>query len=203
MLYRSKNFNYKFHYLLICFLILLYNSESKNIKLSLINSESQIKITFANIGENYFLSRYYNGYQLFSKLVNPPSNCNINTFLCDIKNNKKTITLNFDEKLKIHSCENMFEGLDNIEEIDLSNFDSSRVTNMAYMFANCTGLKKINFGNMNTSIVVNMKYFLHGCQNLESVDVSNFDTSSVTNMRYMFSSLYSLKSLKLSNNFKF
>ena len=184
MLYRSKNFNYKFHYLLIYLLILLYNSESKNIKLSLINNESQIKITFANNGKNYFLSSHYNRRRLSSILVNLPSNCNITTFLCDIKDNKKTITLNFDENKIINSSENMFKGLDNIEEIDLSYFDTSRVKNMAYMFANCTGLKKINFGNMNTSIVVNMEYFLHGCKNLESVDVSNFDTSSVINMRY-------------------
>ena len=159
MLFRSKNFNYKFHYLLIYFLILLYNSESKNIKLSLINNESQIKITFANIGENYFLYNSYNRHLLSSILVNPPSNCNITTFLCDIQDNKKNITLYFGKE-KINSCENMFKGLDNIEEIDLSYFDTSRVKNMAYMFANCTGLKKINFGNMNTSNVGNMEYFL-------------------------------------------
>ena len=182
MLYRSKNFNYKFHYLLIYLLILLYNSESKNIKLSLINNESQIKITFANNGKNFFLSSHYNRHQPSSILVNLPSTCDKTAFLCFIKDNKKTITLNFDENKIIDSSENMFKGLDNIEEIDLSYFDTSRVKNMAYMFANCTGLKKINFGNMNTSNVGNMEYFLHGCKNLESVDVSNFDTSSVTNM---------------------
>ena len=203
MLFRSKNINYKFHYLLIYIVILLYNSESKNIKLSLINNESYIQITFANIGKNYFLSRDYNGPKPSSILSNKPSFCNISAFYCDIdtqyKNN--TIILKFDDGI-INSCNNMFKDLVNITKIDLSYFDTSLVRCMAYMFENCTDLIKINFGNMDTSKVGNMEYFLHGCKNLESVDVSNFDTSHVTNMRYMFSSLYSLKSLKLSNHFK-
>ena len=54
MVFQSKDSNYKFHHLLIYIISLLYNSDSKNIKLSLINNESQIIITFANKGNNFF-----------------------------------------------------------------------------------------------------------------------------------------------------
>ena len=78
MLFRSKNINYKFHYLLIYIVILLYNSESKNIKLSLINNESYIQITFQIVGKiiSYLeiimalnLHQYYGISHLFAILV--------------------------------------------------------------------------------------------------------------------------------------
>ena len=60
MKFQSRHYNYKckyqFYYLLIYIIILFNNSESKNIKLSLINNESIIKITFANNGKNFFIN---------------------------------------------------------------------------------------------------------------------------------------------------
>ena len=96
----------------------------------------------------------------------------------------------------------MFKGLINIQEIDLSEFDSSQVISMAHMFEGCSNLKKINFGNMDTSNVKNMEYLFYGCSELENLDLSNFDTSLVINMRYMFALLFDLKYLALSENFK-
>ena len=51
----------------------------------------------------------------------------------------------------------MFDGLDNIKEIDISDFDASKVTSMKYMFNGCKNLEKINFGNIKTSLVTNME----------------------------------------------
>ena len=210
MAFQLKNSNYIFHFLLIYSIILLYCSISKNRKLKKLSSssastlskyESQIIITFRNNGESFFLSQDYSGIRPSSIIVDSPSTCNIETFLCDIKGNKNNITLVFNENNIVNSCEKMFKDLSNITKIDLSNFNSSEVTNMAYMFSGCSNLETINFENLNTSKVKNMEFFLDSCQKLESVDVSSFDTSSVTNMRYMFSSLLSLKFLALSNNF--
>ena len=201
MVFQSKDSNYKFHHLLIYIISLLYNSDSKNIKLSLINNESQIIITFANKGNNFFLSSNYIGPKPSSISVNSPSSCNIVPSFCNINDDIKNISLNYEEDIEINSCSNMFKGLTNIVEIDLSNYNTSQVKSMAFMFAECNNLKKITFGNMDTSKVENMEYFLYGCYNLESVDVFNFNTSSVVNMKYMFSCLHSLVSLKLSNNF--
>ena len=180
--YHSKknNYNFKnqFYYLLISIIILFTNIESKNTKLSLINNNSQIKITFANIGENKFFSEHY-----ISKpsSIGLPSICDLNKLICDIKNDKKTITLDF-EDIPINSSSKMFQNLDNIIEIDLSNFNASGVTYMKSMFSGCSNLKKIIFGNMDTSKVETMNSLFYNCNELESLDLSNFDTSLVTDM---------------------
>ena len=44
----------------------------------------------------------------------------------------------------------MFYGLTDILEIDLSNFDSSKVTNMIRLFQGCTLLTSINLKNLST-----------------------------------------------------
>ena len=44
-------------------------------------------------------------------------------------------------------CIRMFYGLLNIIEIDLSNFDLSKVTKMNMMFRNCDNLEYIKFNN--------------------------------------------------------
>ena len=93
----------------------------------------------------------------------------------------------------------MFSYLDNIKEIDFSEFDFSKVTTMENMFAFCYNLERINFGNINTLSVVNMKWLFYRCFNLLSIDVSNFDTSKVTTMQGMFYNCSSLSTINPSN----
>ena len=93
----------------------------------------------------------------------------------------------------------MFTSCSNITEIDLSNFDSSRVTNMSSMFSDCTSLISINFTNFITSQVEQMDYMFYECSSLISLNLSSFDTSKVTDMNCMFSRCLSLSSLDLSN----
>ena len=64
----------------------------------------------------------------------------------------------------------MFTDLNNIIEIDLSQFDFSRVTTMENMFKGCTSLKNIIFGNINTSKVENMFFTFCNCIELTSID---------------------------------
>ena len=87
----------------------------------------------------------------------------------------------------------------NIRDIDLSNFDTSRVTDMNYMFWNMHSLTSLNLSNFNTSKVTNMSSMFYNMRNLTSLDLSNFDTSKVTNMKAMFHNSWSLTSLNLSN----
>ena len=87
----------------------------------------------------------------------------------------------------------------NIRDIDLSNFDTSRVTDMNYMFWNMHSLTSLNLSNFNTSKVTNMSSMFYNMRNLTSLDLSNFDTSNVTNMKAMFHNSWSLTSLNLSN----
>ena len=98
-----------------------------------------------------------------------------------------------------NNCEYMFYGLSNIINIDLSNFDSSKVTKMLKIFQDCTSLTSINLKNLNTSIVEDMRDLFVNCKNLKSIDVSDFNTKSVTKMSSMFYGCSSLTSLDLSN----
>ena len=70
----------------------------------------------------------------------------------DIKNGIINITLTYDE---IKSYENMFVGVNDIEEITLVNFNTKKVTNMSRMFYG-TNFKKIIFQNVDTSAVKDM-----------------------------------------------
>ena len=199
MVFRPKNFSYKFHYLLINIIILLYNIESKKIKLSLINNESKIEITFTNRGQNYFLSNNYSGQKPTSVSMTPEnSSCNIESSYCNINKDNLKITLEFDENEPIFSCENMFKGLVNISKIDLSNFNTSQVTNMASMFEGCSNLTKITFGNMNTSNVKDMSGMFNNIFELTSLDLSKFNTSNVISMKKMFAGAKKLKFLNIS-----
>ena len=96
-------------------------------------------------------------------------------------------------------CNEMFSGLSNITEIDLSKFYSSFVVNTSLMFYECHSLKSLDLSNFNTSLVVNMGYMFYGCHSLKSLDLSNFNTSLVVNMEYMFYGCSLLQALDLSN----
>ena len=97
------------------------------------------------------------------------------------------------------SCYKMFYKCRNIKVLDLSNFDTSNVTNMRRMFSDCYFLRKLDLSNFDTSSVTNMGSMFRDCEKLSEVDVSHFDTSNVTIMGAMFYHCYSLIKLDLSN----
>ena len=100
---------------------------------------------------------------------------------------------------KITTCKKMFLKCDHILSIDLSNFDSSEVTDTSLMFINCFSLEEINFGNFKTTKVANMEGMFECCVNLKSLNLSSFDTSNVENMNSMFTVCASLKELNVLN----
>lgn len=53
----------------------------------------------------------------------------------------------------------MFEGCSNLEELDLSELDLSRVKDASYMCAGCSRLKKPEMGNFNYEAAVTLKMF--------------------------------------------
>ena len=85
-----------------------------------------------------------------------------------------------------------------IYKIDLSNWDTSYITNMNRMFYNCKHLVSIDSSEFNTSNVKNMNSMFYDCKNLVSLDVSNWDVSSVTDMNSMFYDCKNLVSLDVS-----
>ena len=93
----------------------------------------------------------------------------------------------------------MFAGCSSLTSIDLSSFNTSQVTNMDEMFGGCSSLASIDLSSFNTSKVTNMDGMFGGCSSLTSIDLSSFNTSKVTNMDRMFGTCSSLISLDLSN----
>ena len=80
----------------------------------------------------------------------------------------------------------MFYACRNLKQIDVSGFDTSRVTNMSGMFNECETVKKLDVTGFDTSKVTDMSAMFRGCQDLSKLDLSKFNTSKVTNMVYMF-----------------
>ena len=94
---------------------------------------------------------------------------------------------------------NMFSGWTSLKEINLSNIETSYVTNMSGMFSGCESLKSIAFGCISTENVENMNGMFEDCWSLESLDLSGFKTNKVTSMIGMFSGCSSLKTLNLNS----
>ena len=72
--------------------------------------------------------------------------------------------------------------------LDLSNFDTSNVTDMHDMF-NSSKTKALNLSNFDTSNVVDMSGMFTNTD-VKSLDLSNFNTSNVTDMHTMFAQSY-------------
>ncbi len=104
------------------------------------------------------------------------------------------------EKILLNDNSNrLFQNLTALEEIDLSSFDTSNVTDMSYMFNYCTKLKQLDLSNFDTSNVTSIQAMFQRCESLEEVDLSSFDTSNVTSLAGMFNYCTKLKQLDLSN----
>ena len=81
----------------------------------------------------------------------------------------------------------MFQFCYELQDLDLSNFDTSNVTNMSFMFNKCNKLKEIKgIDKFNTSKVINMESLFQLCGELQDLDVTNFDTSNVIDMNALF-----------------
>ena len=111
----------------------------------------------------------------------------------------ESLDLSIFDSSKVTSMSNIFSYSESLASLDLSSFNTSRVTNMSYMFSGLDNITSIVFGNdFNTSRVTNMSDMFAGTRSLSSINLSKFNTSNVTDMSYMFS--YSgLTSIDLSS----
>ena len=94
----------------------------------------------------------------------------------------------------------MFSKCSQLTYLDVSKWDTSKVTNIYYMFRNCSKLTQLDVSNWDTSNVTNMSAMFISCSSLTQLDVSNWDTGKVTNMGGMFNST-TIKQLKLFKNY--
>ena len=104
------------------------------------------------------------------------------------------------EKVYLNEDSNrMFRDLSNLISLDVSSFDTSKVTNMEAMFAGMPSLTSLNLSNFDTSKVTRMNSMFEGASRLTTLNLSNFDTSKVTDMEAMFGYMYGLTSLNISS----
>ena len=87
----------------------------------------------------------------------------------------------------------------NILKLDLSSFDTSKVTNMGYMFYNISNPATLDLSNFDTSQVTDMGSMFARVSSLMTLDLSSFDTSQVRSMHSMFSAMFNLTTLNLSH----
>lgn len=92
----------------------------------------------------------------------------------------------------------MFSNCSSLIKLDVSKFNTEKVTTFKSMFANCS-FTSIDVSSFNTEKATNMSNMFDQCRELTSLDVSNFNTSNVTNMTEMFARCWKLTSLDLSN----
>ena len=113
-----------------------------------------------------------------------------------------TLTIYFYSPLK--SLESFFDkDIDDnmvyVKSIDLSNFDSSKVTNMKKMFYNSINLKSIDLRNFKTTEVTEMSNLFNGCTSLEILYMSEFNILENTATENMFQDVNKLKYLGIDN----
>lgn len=117
-------------------------------------------------------------------------------------NSNPTKSVRFKDKFRLlnesgEEQNNFFAYLGNCEKIDLTNLDTSGMTDMTGMFLSCYNLRTI-VGALDTSSAKDMDNIFSGCRSLESVDLRLFDTSKVEDFDGMFYECKSLKKLDLS-----
>ena len=87
-----------------------------------------------------------------------------------------------------------------IQSLDLSSFNTGKVTTMNDMFNSMTSLTHIDFGaNFDTSNVTDMTGMFYQSTSLVNLDLSHFNTRKVKSMNSMFSQMSGLTILDISN----
>ena len=113
--------------------------------------------------------------------------------------NMQTIDLTYLDTSRVTRMEQMFRGCSNLTSLDLSMFNTSKVTSMNMMFYSCSSLINLNLSSFDTSNVTDMSWMIRSCANLSELNLDDFDTSKVTNMQYMFDNCRNLENLNLNS----
>ena len=120
----------------------------------------------------------------------------------------------------------MFSSCTSLETLDLSSFNTEKVTNMVTMFENskhlrslklpkgfigssvtnltatfkgCESLTELDLSGSNSENVTNMSEMFYGCKALSKLDLTSFKTGQVTTMENMFCDCSTLETLDVSS----
>lgn len=107
----------------------------------------------------------------------------------------KEVDLSNLDTSKVTNMREMFYDCESLTSLDLSKWDTSKVTDMSYMFYMCGSLANIDANKLNTANVTDMSYMFQDCSSLDGLDISKWDIGKVTNMKYMFCGCTSLTNI--------
>ena len=94
----------------------------------------------------------------------------------------------------------IFSGCCNLTSIDLSGFDTSKVTEMGGMFYECERLTELDLSNFDTSNVTDMRDMFYGCSNLTTIKgVIDMKSCTEEDYYFMFYKCPKLKNVKIKN----
>lgn len=110
----------------------------------------------------------------------------------------RSLDVSFFDTSRVTMMQAMFRECGGLLELDVSGFDTSRVKNMAQMFSTCSSIEYLDLSSFDTSSLENMSQMFSACRSLRGVDVSSFDTSRVYNMEGVFAWCAELEDMTLT-----
>lgn len=103
------------------------------------------------------------------------------------------------EKVQPTGLAYWFNGCSNLETVDTTGLDTSKVTSLEGTFYNCSALTTLDVSGWNTGKVKSLRETFYACRALTALNVSSWDTSSVTSLEGTFYICSSLTTLDVSN----
>ena len=91
----------------------------------------------------------------------------------------------------------------NIDSIDFSHMDLTKVIDMGYLFKGCSSLESITFSKATPTAIKNMAGMLSDCTGIKSIDLSNFIIPGGANMFPMFLGCNNLVAFDLPKIYNF
>ena len=117
-------------------------------------------------------------------------------------NNNSFIDLTDIDISELDNLSSIFCGL-KLEVVDISGWDTSNVTAMAYMFSRCKNLKNIiGIENLDVLKLKRANFMFDSCENLVELDLTNWNPISLQNAWSMFYRCSNLKIIKNIENWQ-
>ena len=112
----------------------------------------------------------------------------------------ETLDLSSFNTEKVTSMATMFENSKNLRSIKLpKGFIGSSVTNLKATFSGCESLTELDLSGSNSENVKEMNEMFYGCRALSKLDLTDFKTGQVTTMENMFCICSTLETLDVSS----
>lgn len=108
-------------------------------------------------------------------------------YMFQTSNKIQSLDLSGFDTSNVKRMDSMFNGCSGLTTIQLSDkFVTNNVENMLNMFRECSSLKSLDLSHFNTLKVTNTKEMFARCTGLQNLNISNFDMSNVTTKDNMF-----------------